>query len=199
VTGSITIARRVDGFPRAVRLETTDLVCVPFGPEHVTDRYLGWLNDPEVNRYSRRRFCKTNREDALQFLSSLSLTDQILAMVARENGEHIGNLQLGPVDLTESRGEVRILIGEKSQWGRGYARQAIHAACSYFFQALGLHRVEAMSCNPGFVRAVTRLGWTEEGRLRERFPDGGTRLDYHCLGILRHEFVPTAALKEVEE
>jgi ribosomal-protein-alanine N-acetyltransferase len=98
------------------------------------------------------------------------------------------------LDLEESHGEVRILIGEKSQWGKGYATQAIHGACCYYFQALGLHRVEAMSCNPGFIRAVLRLGWKEEGCLRERFLDGSVRLDYRVFGLLSSEFKSSASI-----
>lgn len=189
-TQSLHIERRGD-FPYLTRLESSDLICVPFRREHVSARYLEWLNDAEVNRYSRRRFVRTSEEDALQFLSSLQPTNQIMAITLKENDEHIGNLQLGPLDLEESHGEVRILIGEKSQWGKGYATQAIHGACCYYFQALGLHRVEAMSCNPGFIRAVLRLGWKEEGCLRERFLDGITRLDYRVFGILAPEFEPS--------
>jgi [ribosomal protein S5]-alanine N-acetyltransferase len=187
------IERRGD-FPYLTRLESRDLTCLPFRKEHLSARYLGWLNDAEVNRYSRRRFVQTSKEDALRFLSSLQSTDQIMAITLRANGEHIGNLQLGPLDLDESHGEVRILIGEKSQWGKGYATQAIHGACCYYFQALGLHRVEAMSCNPGFIRAVRRLGWKEEGCMRERFLDGTARLDYRIFGILSSEFEPSAVI-----
>jgi ribosomal-protein-alanine N-acetyltransferase len=192
-TQSIRIERRGD-FPYLACLESGDLICVPFRREHVTERYLAWLNDSEVNRYSRRRFVRTSEEEALRFLSSLQATNQIMAITLKAGGEHIGNLQLGPVDLEESHGEVRILIGEKSQWGKGYATQAIRGACSYYFQALGLHRVEAMSCNPGFIRAVLRLGWKEEGCLRERFLDGTTRLDYRVFGILAPEFEPSASI-----
>ena len=188
------IERRGD-FPYLTRFESGDLICEPFRKENVSPRYLAWLNDPEVNRYSRRRFVQTSEEDALRFLSSFqSSTNQIMAITLKTTGDHIGNLQLGPLDLEESHGEVRILIGEKSQWGKGYATQAICGACSYYFQVLGLHRVEAMSCNPGFIRAVQRLGWKEEGCLRERFPDGTARLDYRVFGILAAEFQPLATI-----
>jgi [ribosomal protein S5]-alanine N-acetyltransferase len=188
------IERRGD-FPYLARIESGDLFCEPFRREHVSPRYLGWLNDLEVNRYSRRRFVQTSEEDALLFLSSFqSSTNQLMAIRLKTTSVHIGNLQLGPLDLEESHGEVRILIGEKSQWGKGYATQAIYGACSYYFQVLGLHRVEAMSCNPGFIRAVLRLGWKEEGCLRERFPDGNTRLDYRVFGILAAEFQPSATI-----
>jgi [ribosomal protein S5]-alanine N-acetyltransferase len=192
-TESLHIERRGD-FPYLTRLESGDLICVPFRREHVSARYLAWLNDAEVNRYSRRRFVRTSEEDALRFLSSLESTNQIMAITLRANGEHIGNLQVGPLNLDESHGEIRILIGEKSQWGKGYASQAIHGACCYYFQVLGLHRAEAISCNPGFIRAVLRLGWKEEGCMRERFFDGSTRLDYRVFGILAAEFEPSAAI-----
>jgi ribosomal-protein-alanine N-acetyltransferase len=192
-TQSVHIEKRGD-FPYLTRLESRDLLCVPFQNKHVSSRYLAWLNDAEVNRYSRRRFVHTSEKEALRFLSSLQPTDQIMAITLRANGQHIGNLQLGPLDLAESHGEVRILIGEKSQWGKGYASQAIHGACCYYFQALGLHRVEAMSCNPGFIRAVLRLGWKEEGCMRERFLDGTTRLDYRVFGILASEFESPALI-----
>jgi [ribosomal protein S5]-alanine N-acetyltransferase len=192
-TQSLHIERGGD-FPYLARLQSSNLICVPFRTEHISAQYLAWLNDPEVNRYSRRRFVQTSEEDAVRFFGSLPSTDQILAITLKANGEHIGNLQLGPLDLQESHGEVRILIGEKSQWGKGYATQAIHGACCYYFQALGLHRVEAMSCNPGFIRAVLRLGWKEEGCLRERFLDGTTRLDYRVFGILAAEFETSVSI-----
>ena len=174
---------------------TPDLRCVVFNEEHISERYLGWLNDPEVNRYSRRRLVRTSEAEARQFLANLGPVNQVLALTLRASGRHIGNLQLGPIHHQDSYGEVRILIGEKSEWGRGYGSQAIHAACSFYFQALELHRVEAMSCNPGFIHAVERLGWFSEGSLRERFVLDGRRLDYRCFGLLRREFVPTATLR----
>jgi len=177
---------------------TRDLRCVTFAEEHISDRYLAWLNDPEVNRYSRRRFVRTSETEARSFLAGLSPANQMLALTLRASGRHIGNLQLGPIDRHESHGEVRILIGEKSEWGRGYGTQAIHAACSFYFQALQLHRVEAMSCNPGFIRAVERLGWIKEGCLRERFLLDGRRLNYQCFSLLRREFIPTATLQVKE-
>jgi RimJ/RimL family protein N-acetyltransferase len=192
-TKSIHIERRED-FAYLARLESQDLVCVPFRREHISARYLAWLNDAEVSRYSRRRLTHTDEEDALRFLASLDAKNQVMAIRLKANDQHIGNLQLGPVDTTESHGEIRVLIGEKSQWGKGYASQAIHAGCCYYFQVLHLHRVEAMSCNPGFIRAVLRLGWREEGRMRERFLDGHTRLDYRIFGILASEFDYSASI-----
>jgi RimJ/RimL family protein N-acetyltransferase len=83
---------------------------------------------------------------------------------------------------------VRILIGDQTQWGRGFAKQAIHFACCYYFFVLGLHRVEALSWNPRFRSAVECLGWKLEGTMRERIFDGDKWNDYYVFGVLASEF-----------
>jgi RimJ/RimL family protein N-acetyltransferase len=58
----------------------------------------------------------------------------------------------------------------------------------HLFQQEGLHRVEANTCNPAFVRCDEKLGWTQEGRLRERFLCGKERVDYLWMGLLKRDF-----------
>ncbi|MEM6883891.1 MAG: GNAT family protein [Verrucomicrobiota bacterium] len=170
------------------RLEGRDIYLVPFIRNSISERYLGWLNDPEVNKFSRRRFVKSGREDAERFLDGLAETEAVLAIHMKGDKQHMGNIQLGPVDFYESRAEIRILVGERGRWGTGIGTQAIYLVTKYLVQELGLHRVEANSCNPAFIRCVEKLGWKDEGCLRERFPVEGERLDFHWLGLLKSEF-----------
>jgi RimJ/RimL family protein N-acetyltransferase len=162
---------------------------IPFTVEMISERYIGWLNDPEVNRYSRRRFVKSTETDALEFLSRLNPDEHVLAILDREGGCHVGNIQFGPVNNFEERAEIRILIGERGRWGRGFGTESIYLVTRHLFECLGLHRAEANSCNPAFIRCVEKLGWKREGCLRERFPFEGKRLDYIELGLLRREFM----------
>ncbi len=170
------------------RLEGRDIYLIPFTQDQVSERYLGWLNDPEVNTYSRRRHIKSDRDDALRFLAGLSENECVLAIYSKDTDQHLGNIQFGPVDQFESRAEIRILVGERLRWGKGVGTQAIYLVTRYLLVELGLHRVEANSCNPAFIRCVEKLGWKDEGCLRERFPSDEGRLDYHWLGLLHHEF-----------
>jgi ribosomal-protein-alanine N-acetyltransferase len=63
----------------------------------------------------------------------------------------------------------------------------------YGFQELGLHRMEARVDpeNTASIRLVHRLGFREEGRLRERtlLPDGSWT-DLAIFGLLAHELPP---------
>ena len=174
--------------PAAIELTGASLVCRTFRPEDIHPAYLAWLNDPEVNRYSRRRYVRSTAADALNFLQGLSPDEQVLAIHLREDGRHIGNIQFGPVDWLCRLAEIRILIGDKEAWGGGYGTEAIGLVTKYLFEELKLHRVEANSCNPAFIRCTEKLGWTVEGRLRERFMLDGEFVDYYWMSILEEDF-----------
>ena len=41
-----------------------------FKEEHISEKYITWLNDPEVNRFTEFRFSHQSYETALEFVSS---------------------------------------------------------------------------------------------------------------------------------
>jgi len=150
--------------------------------------YLDWLNDPEVNRYSGRRFRPVSEADAERYLGSLGSDAQVLAVCLREGGRHVGNIKYGPVDWSNRCAEIEILIGDTEQWGKGLATEAIYLVSRHLFTVLGLHRVEAKSANPAFIRTVKKLGWQQEGVMRQRFLSAEGYLGYHLLAQLKDEF-----------
>ena len=62
---------------------------------------------------------------------------------------------------------------------------------AHAFDTLGLHRLEADTDprNERCLKLLTRLGFREEGRLRERWHVGGEVQDSVLLGLLREEWV----------
>src|SRR4051812_9779295 len=85
-----------------------------FGPEHLTERYVGWLNDPEVVKFSEQRH-KTHSIESSQryFESFIGSSNYFLAIeAADETLGHIGNISIA-VDLENGVADVSILIGEK--------------------------------------------------------------------------------------
>lgn len=164
------------------------LVLRPFTEVDITPTYVDWLNDPEVNRYSRRRYVRTTVEDARRFLRTLPPGDTILAIETAIDHRHIGNIQFTRPDVEARHSEIRILIGARSEWGKGYGTEAIYLTTHYLFRECGLYRVHAGSANPSFARVVEKLGWQLEGRWREHFRDGDEMRDYLLYGHLASEF-----------
>lgn len=158
-------------------LVTKRLVLRELSPEDVSKQYVAWLNDPQINRFLESRFSTQSRESICQFVDSMaaSETDILFGIFLAEDERHIGNIRLGPIDPPHRRGAIGLLIGDKLQWGKGYAAEAIDAVAGYALGALDLHKVFAgyYAGNLGSRKAFRKAGFHEEGRLRDHwFCDG---------------------------
>lgn len=161
------------------------ITLLPFTEADITDRYIGWLNDPEVNRYSRRRdLPPSDAAAALKYLRASGDTAPIWKIGVA--GDHVGNIQAS-LDEHNRRADISIVIGERSVWGKGVGAAAVYTLSRHLFSR-GLHRVDAGTCNPAFVRLVEKLGWVLEGRQRQRVMLGGVLHDYWLLAQLASEF-----------
>lgn len=115
---------------------------------------VGWLNDPEVVRYSEQRH-KEHTEESQQFY----LQDG--PDVFREI--HAGDRFIGTIsayiDEPNSIADVGILIGDKSIWGKGYGTEAWIAFCDHLF----LHKIRkieagAMNINSRMINIFRKSG-----------------------------------------
>jgi RimJ/RimL family protein N-acetyltransferase len=164
----------------------------PFTTVDIHPAYLAWLNDNDVNQYSQRRGRTSTREDAQRFLSGLSANDRVLGIHLTSDGRHIGNIQYTIINEPSRVAEIRIMIGDKSVWGKGHGSEAIYVLTKFLFEKHNMRRLEANTFNPAFVKCMEKLGWTQEGRQRERFQFDGRYLDFIWFGLLNTEFKPIA-------
>lgn len=152
-----------------------------------TPRYLSWLSDVEVSRYLEVRFsAPSNLTDLSSFISSVNESDDtlMLGMFLRAEGRHIGNIKLGPINRYHRTGDIGLLIGERSEWGKGHARAAIAMVTNYAFATLGLTKLTAgcYCANEGSRRAFLHVGFVEEGRQAAQYVADGVRQDKILLG-----------------
>lgn len=114
----------------------------------------------------------------------------IFAIVWSENGEHIGNIKLGPIDWIHRRASLGLLVGEEDAWGKGVGSEAVNLLLSYAFDTLNLHRVSlgVHSDNQAAIRVYEKAGFTQEGVLRENAFVDGEYVDGVLMGILEDDF-----------
>ena len=74
-------------------------------------------------------------------------------------------------------------------WGQGYGTDAVRTLCRFGFEHVNLHRVtlEVNADNAQAIRAYTKVGFREEGRLREAMFVHGERMDTVVMGLLEGE------------
>src|SRR5437762_2899726 len=122
-------------------LESTRLRIEPFSNANLTDRYVAWLNDPEVVRFSQQRHRTHTTETCRAYLASFDRTPHYFwAILSRDSTlGHIGNIN-AYVDLHNKTADVGIIIGERAVWGRGYGGEAWQAVCRFLLDEGGIRK-----------------------------------------------------------
>ena len=63
------------------------------------------------------------------------------AIHLQDSNRHIGNIKIDPILLETNSGEYSILMGDKINWGKGYAKEASLRILKYCFEDLNLSRI----------------------------------------------------------
>lgn len=157
----------------------------------VTEKYVGWLNDPGINRFLETRFSVHTLETCSTFVAETNADPQsyLFGIFDRNTGYHIGNIKLGFIKPVHQSGQISLFIGDKGYWRRGIATEAISTITNWAFYSLNLERVEA-GCydeNIGSLRAFLKAGYTVEGYLRKNVLFENRRIGSFWLAILKDD------------
>lgn len=170
-------------------LERTDL----------NETYLGWLNDPEITRYTETGTFPSTMQDLEKFYQGVtgSRTDVIFAIADRKSHRHVGNVKLGPINWVHRNAVLGIMIGDRKAWGLGVGQEATRLMVEYAFGRLNLNRVTlgVFAEHEAAVRCYEKVGFRVEGRIREDLFQDGEYKDRLWMGLLRSEYRPLKAGK----
>ena len=180
-----------------LRLDGTKTYLVPFAERHLEDpRYFAWLSDLEVMRFiGRDEYLKPIPfESVRQYVRDVwaSPYASFFAVHNQPNDMFIGTAKLNYLDqagLTHRTADVGIMIGDRGCWGTGMATDALRTICRYGFDTLGVRKLTAgaIAGNDAVIKAFLRIGFIEEGRLRQKVCVAGDYQDHVLLGCLRGE------------
>ena len=169
-------------------IETVHLEIVPFSETYLTQRYLSWLNDPEVVRYSEQRHRVHTLESCCEYMKSFVDTPNYFWALVTKNNElgHIGNMN-AYVDLNNSVADLGILIGERKAWRKGYGSEAWIAVCRYLLQEANIRKVTAgtLSVNRAMLGVIRRAGMVEDGRRNRHCLFEGSEIDVIYAAVYR--------------
>jgi ribosomal-protein-alanine N-acetyltransferase len=133
--------------------------------------YLSWMRDPEVTRFLEARLADYDEDRLRRYIQAENENPNsvLFGIFRKSDVQLIGTLKLSKIQQHHQNCEIGLMIGDKAEWGKGCATEAIALACRYAFETLRLHRVSAgcYSTNPASARAFAKAGFEFEGRLRE--------------------------------
>ena len=155
-------------------------------PELVTQDYVSWLNDPEINQYLESRFVTHTLESSRNFVQCLldSPTNLFLGIRSNLLDRYVGNIKIGPIDENHGVGELGIMIGDKKAWGKGIASSAVLLMLGIARDRLLLRKVFAgyYSSNIASQRLFEKSGFKVEVVRKQHFLLNGVPVDDVIVG-----------------
>lgn len=147
---------------------------------------LAWRNHPDIRKFMYTQHEISFKEHSAWFAKAhLDEGKKLLIF-------EVSGVPMGFVNLTFHK------HGEIADWGfyispeadKGTGRSLGQTTLQYVFNELGLHKVcgEALDYNEPSIRFHLKLGFKEEGALRDQFFDGQNYHTVHYFGLLHSEW-----------
>lgn len=163
----------------------------PVNESDLAGNYMKWLRNKEVTRFMEFGNSPVSFERMQAYLNSLKNDKNLfLAIIMKENNQHVGNIRLGPIDRFNRRADIGILVGERSVRGKGVASSAMRLVLNYAFNVMNLKRITlgVIAGNMDAIRLYERVGFVREGCLRSHVLCKGAYHDVILYGLMAEEF-----------
>jgi RimJ/RimL family protein N-acetyltransferase len=155
-----------------------------------------WENDPELLVLNSETEAPWSRDETsehlVRWISSHErrLNSLYFAVCSESDDKLIGFAALALIDPIHDRCRVAVTIGDRSYWGKGYGFHTLFGLLVFAFSYLRLHRVvaEVYDFNERALALVKKLGFEQEGQMRENVWKRGRWSDELVFGLLRREF-----------
>jgi len=147
-------------------------------PADVTPRYVSWLHDPQVIRYSDNQYRHFSLESQKKYVQSCIDSPDMMLWGVFFGDIHIGNVVLDNIDFNHLRSEVTYLLGDQNYWRRGIATHAVKHVIAYTQFVLGLKKLYAgvAEQNIASIKVLQKCGFTEEARREAHLSYNKTRM-----------------------
>jgi ribosomal-protein-alanine N-acetyltransferase len=166
----------------------------PMSVEHAAAWYR-WREQPSSQRHNP--LFPLTVGDLTRRLSTVctsDLTDRTryeYRWIVELGGEAIGTVATERPAWGMGYAEIGYMLSD-THHGRGYGTRAVALLVDKLFRETKLHRIFALISveNMPSRRLVERLGFINEGQMREHYRIQGRRVDEIIYGLLRHEWTP---------
>ncbi len=161
--------------------------------EDVEDRYQ-WCFDKEVTKHLNmpEKYPPFSREETQKWIEMcIKRTNGYeQKSILTEQGKHIGWIDLKNIDKLNKHAELGIAIGNKNYWGKGYGLSAMREMLTWGFIELEMNKIwlRVEIDNEKAIKSYKRMGYVDEGILRQDRLRNGEYVDRLRMSIIKSEF-----------
>ncbi|MEZ4365070.1 MAG: GNAT family protein [Kofleriaceae bacterium] len=183
-------------------MSPASIVLTPLACADVDD-ILTWVNDDAVvGNLASFAGAPLTRDDELAWIQRTlaSTTDCVCSIRAADDGRYLGQIGIHQIHARSRVGRLAVVVARRAEMGRGVGSAAIRAMLDRAFAAtdaggLGLHKVWLMvfASNTRSLGIYRRLGFVDEGIMRQEYVHAGAWHDMARLSVLASEWPPPGA------
>jgi ribosomal-protein-alanine N-acetyltransferase len=141
--------------------------------EDVNENYLSWFRNNEVTSFLEVDGHSLTQKMVTDYIDEGKKNGSyfMYAICLEENNLHIGNLKVGPINYKHRVADLVCVIGDRSQWGKGLATDAIAQGNELAFETYDIRKLHGQiyADNIGSVKAYCKAGWIIEGVIEGRY------------------------------
>lgn len=149
--------------------------------------YLSWLNDDDVTRGLETVVKPYSMEMLQRYVTEIIANENIymFIVVDKDSGKKIGTIKLHNISRKNGTCNIGLMIGDKNFWGKGYGGDMYKTMVDFAFTQLGIRKIWEMvhSDNTASLAIFHKIGFEEEGRLKEQVLSEGNYVDNVLLGL----------------
>ncbi|HEY1721156.1 MAG TPA: GNAT family protein [Magnetospirillaceae bacterium] len=147
-----------------------------------------WFNDAETARWDLA-YRPTDWIAFKSWIESISKDGTRVLFAIRRNGETsiVGFIGMSAINPVHRSADLAVRIGDESNRGKGYGKEAIALALDFGWRHLNLHRVAltTLADNPRAIACFKSAGFEQEGLARQAAFIDGQWHDVTLMGALR--------------
>ncbi len=176
-----------------IRLETDRIILRQFTKDDAIAMFHNFESDKLMTKYLRWQAAET-QEQAFQVLDEWIANyekDDFYqwAICPRETDEPIGTISVVALDEKLKKVHIGYCIGSK-WWHQGYTSEAFAAIIPFFFEEVGVNRIESQHDpnNPNSGKVMLKCGLKNEGTLRQNDWSNQGIVDAAVYGIIASDY-----------
>lgn len=178
--------------PAPISFETKRFKVRSLGLKDASEKYLSWINDPEIMNPLNMPARQLSKNDLQEHIAGFNNRNRfILGMFDKASDDHFG-IYLVDVSWRQRLGRIQYFIGDAEYRRLGALRETATGLVSYLFQKRGVEKIAAQVAvdNEPSILALEAIGFSREGEMKgeiRSFKDD-KRIDQYFYGVLHDQW-----------
>lgn len=173
-------------------MQTDNIILRPFRAEDA-DTLWNSLGSPVIDKLTGTHATFTRDQiDAYIARQIANDDDERAAFIIAlpDDSRALGEVVINDIDHDNHSANIRIALFAEDDLGKGYGTTAMRLMVDYGFRQLKLHRISlgVYAFNPRAIHVYEKIGFKQEGVLRDALYWEGEYVDEIIMSILAHEW-----------